>query len=150
LRYKEVESALAQVMNVRPKDIGAFRGRLRHLRNIGLPSLPKIGSGKAIDYSPRQALEMLLALELEDAGQTPSNAAFVVAESLVRQSPRGQRRGGDCYACILKGEPGYWMMYGKKAFLEFLNKAPDTFLIINISGCEKKLNSALKEGQPAS
>ena len=57
-------------MNVKPKDIGAFRGRLRHLRNIGLPRLPKIGSGRAIDYSDRQALEMLLALELEDAGQT--------------------------------------------------------------------------------
>ena len=37
------------------------------------------------------------------------------------------------------------MMNGKKAFLEFLDKAPDTFLIINISACEKKLNSALRE-----
>src|ERR1700722_14723633 len=117
----EVETALANVMNVKPKDIGAFRGRLRHLRNIGLPRLPKIGSGRAIDYSDRQPLEMLLALELEEAGQTARNAALV-GDSLVRQSPRGQYRGGDCYACILKGQTGYAMMYGKKAFLEFLDK----------------------------
>jgi hypothetical protein len=142
LRYKEVESALAEVMHIGPKGMGAFRGRLRHLRNIGLPRLPKIGSGRAIDYSSDQALEMLLALKLKDAGQTASNAALV-AESMVRQSPRERYRGEPCYACVVKGQSRYTMMNGKKAFLEFLDKAPDTFLIINISGCEKKLNAAL-------
>jgi hypothetical protein len=140
----EVEAALAQVMNVKPQDLGAFRARLRHLRNIGLPRLPKIGSGKAIDYSTRHALEMLLALELEDAGQTPCYSAAAVAASLIRQSPRGEYRGSETYACIRKGELAYAMMHGKKAFLEFLDKAPDTFLIINITSCEKKLNAALK------
>ena len=142
MRYKEVEAALAEVMHIGPKRMGAFRGRLRHLRNIGLPRLPKSGSGRAIDYSSRQALEMLLALELENAGQTASKAALV-AESLVRQSPSGPHHGEDCYACVVKEQPGYTMMYGKKAFLEFLRKAPDTFLIINISSCERKLNTAL-------
>ena len=142
MRYKEVESALAEVMHVRPSGMGAFRGRLRHLRNIGLPRLPKSGSGRAIDYSSRQALEMLLALELEDAGQTASKAALV-AESLVRQSPFGQHSGKDCYACVVKEQPGFTMMDGETAFLEFLRTAPDTFLIINISGCVRKLHPAL-------
>ena len=42
------------------------------------------------------------------------------------------------------------MMYGKKAFLEFLDKAPDIFLIINITGCEKRLDPARREGPPRS
>jgi hypothetical protein len=142
MRYREVEAALAEVMHIGPKGMGAFRGRLRHLRNIGLPRLPKSGSGRAIYYSPRQALEMLLALELENAGQTASKAALV-AESIVRQSPYGQHDGQDCYVCVVKERPGYTMMYGKKAFLEFLNTAPDTFLVINVSGCVSKLNPAL-------
>jgi hypothetical protein len=142
LRYKDVETALAEVMHVKPRDMGAFRGRLRHLRNIGLPRLPKSGSGRAIDYSPRHALEILLALELENAGQTARKAAFV-AESMMRQSLYGQHDGEDCYVCVVRGQPGYTMAPGKKAFLEFLSKAPDTFLVINISGCVRKLNFAL-------
>jgi hypothetical protein len=150
LRYREVESVLARIMNVKATDLGAFRARLRHLRNIGLPRLPKIGSGKAIDYSTRHALELLLALELEDAGQNPSDSAAVVAASLIRQSPRGEYRDSETYACIRKGELAYAMIHGKKAFMEFLDKAPDTFLIINITGCEKKLNAALKAAAPVS
>jgi hypothetical protein len=142
LRYDDVETALEEVLRIKPTGMGAFRGRLRHLRNIGLPRLPKRGSGRPIDYSPRQALEMLLALELENAGQTASKAAFVAA-SMVRQSPFGQDPDEDCYACVVKGQPGYTMAYGRKAFLEFLGKAPDTFLVINISGCVRKLNVAL-------
>ncbi len=142
MRYKNVEAALAEVMHVKPTGMGAFRGRLRHLRNIGLPRLPKSGSGRSIDYSPRHALEMLLALELENAGQTAQKAALV-AESMVRQSPYGQRDSEDCYVCVVKEEAGYKMACGKKAFLEFLSKAPNTFLVVNISGCVRELNLAL-------
>ena len=140
MRYKDVETALAELMNVRPTDMGAFRGRLRHLRNIGLPRLPQSGSGRAINYSPRHVLAMFLALQFEEAGQTAGNAALV-AESIVRQLPHTD--GEDCYVCIIKEQAGYTMVSSKKAFLEFLNSAPDAFLVINISGCVKKLKSAL-------
>ena len=140
MRYKDVETVLAELTNVKPTDMGAFRGRLRHLRNIGLPRLPQSGSGRAIDYSPRHALAMFLALELENAGQAAVNAAMV-AESMVRQLSHSD--GGDCYACIIKGKAGYVMVPGRKAFLEFLNSAPDAFLVINISGCVRKLNAAI-------
>jgi hypothetical protein len=143
LQYKDVETALADIMNVKSKDMGAFRARLRHLRNIELPRLPKPGSGRSIDYTPRQVLQMLLALELENAGQTPRKAAFIAA-SMVRQSPNGQFEGEDCYVCVTEGKEGYGMMFGLSAFSEFMKKkAPDVFLVINISACVRKLNNAL-------
>jgi hypothetical protein len=142
LRYKEIETSLAEIMRVESKDMGAFRGRLRHLRNIGLPRLPKSGSGRAIDYTPRHALEMLLALRLENAGQTPANAALVAA-SMVRQSPYGQHKGEDAYVCMTEGQAKYTMTIGRRAFLKFMDRAPDIFLVINISGCVRTLECAL-------
>jgi hypothetical protein len=82
-RYGEVEAALAETFKVNPQDLGAFRGRLRHLRNIGIPELPRPGSGKQIRYSREAAIEILLALEFSALGLPPGH--FVsVAKSLVK------------------------------------------------------------------
>src|SRR5437660_355977 len=99
LRYQHVEAALVEVGKIAPADLGAFRARLRHLRNIGLPRLPKTGSGQHITYTRRQALEMMIAVELEKVGQTPRRAALL-ATSIVRQSPYGRHNGKDCYVMI--------------------------------------------------
>ena len=143
LQYRHVEIALADVFDVRPKGMPAFRARLRHLRNIGLPRLPQPGSGRKISYTRRQALEMLIALELLNVGQTPRNAALL-AESMVRQSPYGQHEGEDSYAVFSEKKPGYITFVGLKAFNEMLQKPPtDVFLVLNISGCVRKLDPAL-------
>jgi hypothetical protein len=144
LRYKHVESALAEVMNVKPNDMGAFRARLRHLRNIGVPRLPNPGSGQPIDYSRRQALELLVALELEKVGQAPKQVALL-AGTIVQQSPPcGMYKGRDSYAVLIESRPGVTMALGLRVFLEFMRSAPDVFLVINVSACARKLDPALK------
>jgi hypothetical protein len=138
LRYYHIEAALAALMGIDQNSIGAFRARLRHLRNIGVPVLPNPGSGRPIEYSRRHALELMIALELEKLGQSPRSVAMN-APSIVRQLREGQ----DCYAMIHEDKPGYTMTWTKKGFSEFLSKAPDVFTVINISGCVRRLDAAL-------
>jgi hypothetical protein len=143
LYYRHVEAALAGLMSVNRKSMGAFRAKLRHLRNIGVPQLtsPNPGSGRPIEYSRRHALELMIALELEKLGQSPRNVALN-APSIVGQSPYGQYEGQDCYVVIRKDEPGYTMTT-EKGFPEFMRKAPDVFMVINVSGCVRRLDAAL-------
>jgi hypothetical protein len=75
MRYKQVETAVAASLDVKPSKMAALRARILYLRKLGLPKLPKVGSGAQIDYSERNALEILIALLLERGGQTPKNAA---------------------------------------------------------------------------
>ena len=115
LRYNHIEAALAELTGVKPKDMGAFRGRLRHLRNIGLPRLPNPGSGMPIAYTRPQVLEMLLALELENkVGRTPK-AAVLLAQSITHQAPYGQHVGKDCHLGISDISPAYQIAYGSRA-----------------------------------
>jgi hypothetical protein len=142
LRYEQVEEALAEVMNVTPRRMGAFRARLRHLRNIGCPRLPKLGSGRPIDYSERHVLEMLLALELQTFGQTPQRAALL-AGSMVRQTPYGQHEGKDCYVSWQTNSKQYTLVFGSDGFKEMMESAPPVFLVFKISACVQKLELAL-------
>ena len=141
-RYKHLEAALADVMQVRPKDMSAFRARLRHLRNIGVPRLPNPGSGQPIDYSRQHALELLVALELEKIGQTPKQVALL-AGTIVRQTPYGQHDGKDCYALVSETRPWVTLLFGPEQFPEAMKSAPDLFLVINVSACVRKLDPAL-------
>jgi hypothetical protein len=145
LRYRQVEAALVAVIGVRPKAVGAFRARLRHLRNIGLPQLPASGSGKHIVYSRRQALEILIALRLESIGHKPQSAA-IISQSIVRQSPYGQQRGKDCYVIPSASNTDsseYKMMYGIVDVSRFMKSSPDMFTVVNVSALIRKLNMML-------
>jgi hypothetical protein len=144
LHYRHVEAALAGLMSVNRKSMGAFRAKLRHLRNIGVPQLPSPGSGRPIEYSRRHALELMIALELEKLGQSPRSVALN-APSIVRQSPYGQYEGQDNYVIILEDKPGYTMTSTERAFFEFMRKAPDVFMVINVSGCVRRLDAALDQ-----
>lgn len=145
LKYKHVEAALVDVVGVKPKAIGAFRGRLRHLRKLGLPQLQASGSGKHLIYTQRQALEMLVAIQLEKLGHKPENAARL-SLSIVRQSPFGQHEGKNCY--IVPDPPTedserYRMMFGADHVCEFLKSSPEVFTLVNVSALIRKLNVAL-------
>jgi hypothetical protein len=71
LRYSDIENALAEVLRVPPDRAGAFRGRIRHLRNIGVPEVPHPGHGRPASYSVLDALEILIALRLHALGVAP-------------------------------------------------------------------------------
>jgi hypothetical protein len=76
-RYGHLEATLAKVCTVAPQDIGAFRGKIRNFRNLGLPDLEKPGSGARVAYSLEDAVAIRLALELSWLGVKP--AAIVAA-----------------------------------------------------------------------
>jgi hypothetical protein len=73
-RYGVIEKALADVLRVEPERMNAFRGRLRHLRNINCPHLPRTGSGQPVFITREQAIEILIALELGTLGLAPRHA----------------------------------------------------------------------------
>jgi hypothetical protein len=153
MQYNYLEKALAQVMNIKASKMGAFRARLRHLRNIGLPQLPNPGSGQPIDYTRRQALELMVALELEKLGQSPRTVAMN-AESIVRQSPYERhaekspirkRTEQDCYVFVNTEQPGYTIIYGLRDVATVIKRQPDAFLVINVSGCARRLEAAVNK-----
>jgi hypothetical protein len=82
LRYKDVELALAVMFSVGEDEIGAFRARLRHLRNIGVPRLPKVGSGTQITYTRRHAFELAIAFQLGVCGVSPKYIKALVETAL--------------------------------------------------------------------
>lgn len=144
MRYEQIEDALADVMNIRPGARGAFRARLRHLRNIGCPRLPKTGSGRAIDYSREHALEMLLALEMEDLGQAPKRVALL-APSMARQLPYGESQNQECYVLCRAKARDYTTAYGPEQLKDAMRKAPHAFLLINVSDSARRLDMALNK-----
>jgi hypothetical protein len=73
-QYGVIEKALAEVFCVTPGQMGALRGRLRHLRNINCPKLPKTGSGQPVWITREQAIEILIAIELGRLGVAPRHA----------------------------------------------------------------------------
>jgi hypothetical protein len=70
-RYGAIEKALADVFRVPSDQMSAFRGRLRHLRNINCPALPKTGSGQPVEFTREHAIEVLIAIELGTLGIAP-------------------------------------------------------------------------------
>jgi hypothetical protein len=146
LRYKNVEAALVDVAGVKPKAIGAFRGKLRHLRNLGLPQLPASGSGKHITYSRHQVLEMLVAIQLENIGHKPESIA-ILSQSIVRQSPYGQHEGKDCFIVLSppsENPERYQVMYGIQAVRKFLGSSPDVLTLVNLSALVRRLELAIE------
>jgi hypothetical protein len=145
LRYKHVEAALVDAAGVEPQAIDAFRARLRHLRNIGLPELPASGSGTHITYSRRQALEILIAIQLENIGHKPQSAA-ILSGSIVRQSPYGQHKGKDCY--VIPSAPSenraqYRIMDGIAEVPKYMKSCPEIFTVVNVSALVRRLDIAL-------
>jgi hypothetical protein len=71
-RYPEIEAAIAKVQGIRPDEASAFTARIRHLRNLGLPTdAPHPGHGRAAYYCSLDALQILIALRLHRLGVSP-------------------------------------------------------------------------------
>ena len=144
LRYGHIEAALVEVLGIKPSARPAFRARIRHLRNLGLPELRAPGRGFHLEYTRRQALAMLAALQLENVGQAASDAVDI-AESMVRQAPYGQHNGLDCYVYVGVIEKGrqYTMAFGLEGVVKMMKRAPEVLLLLNLSACVRRLDPAL-------
>ncbi len=109
LRYADIEQALIAVLRVPEKGLGAFRGRVRHLRDLGVPHfLPPVGRGTQNDYSSLDALEMLLAFRLGKLNVPPALAAPFAYKIMMEYwyGAAAEARGelGDLFAFIFPSD----------------------------------------------
>jgi hypothetical protein len=83
MEYRDIESILAELHGVTPDHrAGAFRSRLRILRDMGVPAVEKPGKGSRVGYSFGNLWEMHLALLLERFGLPPARVKFVLEDRL--------------------------------------------------------------------
>ena len=155
LRYKHLEAALAEVLSVRLEQMGAFRARLRHLRNIGLPLTQRPGKGSHITYSGDNALEMLLTLQLQDLGHPPSRAWVYSSVIMMNLPPSFLKDKAVTYAITYPtvlpvGPEQLWhkavfakLCFGLDQLMECIKEAPPAFYIVNVTERGKKLVDAL-------
>jgi hypothetical protein len=79
MEYRDIESILAELHGVTPEDRGgAFRSRLRVLRDMGVPRVEKPGRGSRVNYKFSDLWDMHLALLLERFGLPPAFVKFVL------------------------------------------------------------------------
>jgi hypothetical protein len=107
LHYKHLERAVADVMGT-PKDkMGALRARMRRLRDLGFSAWTRPGggpgTGQVIKYSTQNVLEIVIALVMEDLGQSPKTAAQLSEEAMKAAEfakKRPEREEGDLYIIL--------------------------------------------------
>jgi hypothetical protein len=117
--YKYIELALAENFGVTPEDMPAFRARLRHLRNLGVPAIPAPGSGQKIDYKRAHAIQLLVALELELLGMSPQHAASFSRQAMKTSIPAAEEASRKNLRQIMSVEPSFelekragWVLFG--------------------------------------
>jgi hypothetical protein len=83
MEYRDIETILAELHGVPPDDRGgAFRSRLRVLRDMGVPAVEKPGKGSRVSYKFLDLWEMHLALLLERFGLPPASVKSVLEDRL--------------------------------------------------------------------
>jgi hypothetical protein len=112
-QYKYVELALANAFGVEPLDLPAFRARLRHLRNLGVPAIPRPGTGHTIAYGRSHAIQMLVALELELLGLPPKLAAGASLAALDGRLAEAEKAAVDGKSFFVRVYPSFEPKDGK-------------------------------------
>jgi hypothetical protein len=107
MEYRDAEAFLAELHRVREDDMGAFRARLRVLRNMGIPSLPRVGKGARVEFSSEHVSELHLALTLGEFGLPPTRIVQIVDK--VRELPDWplHRPRGVWLVVSLRADPEY-------------------------------------------
>jgi hypothetical protein len=172
LRYGAVERALAGILGVPADQARAFRARLRHLRNIGVPELPKPGTGQPIAYTFEHALELLVALRLESIGTAPRVISLltksITNEYRFHANSERAREWGDLFIIVYpaysnpkdyawhnptnlqwpsdSSPPFYLVSRGLELMPKFEEHAPDVYSRLNVSSCARKLSAELEKG----
>jgi hypothetical protein len=77
MQYRQFEEALVQMFSIREANLGAFRARLRHLRRLGIPNIPKRGSGNTFIYRMEDLFTTFVALALQTLGSAPTISAQI-------------------------------------------------------------------------
>lgn len=78
LQFGQVEEALATLHRVSDAGRAAFRARLRHLKQLDFPPGTRTGKGQRAEYTFSNYLQMVVALELAQAGFAPLRTVYLV------------------------------------------------------------------------
>jgi hypothetical protein len=72
-KYGEVEGILARLHGAdADAQAGALRGRIKHLRRLGMPFGQSPGTGNKIEYGSAEIYQFAFCLELEEFGLDPA------------------------------------------------------------------------------
>jgi hypothetical protein len=78
VEYREIEAILAELHGVTSDDRGAFRARLRVLKDKGVPQVDKPGKGSRVTYQFIDLWETHLALILMKFGLPPAQVKSIL------------------------------------------------------------------------
>lgn len=78
LQYAQVEQALMGLNRISEEKRGAFRARLRHLKQMGFPEGTNTGKGQRAVYDIMAYFKMVFATELMQAGVSPSRIVRIL------------------------------------------------------------------------
>ena len=149
-RYKHLELALAQVFKVEMKDLPAFRARIRHLRNLGVPPVGKPGSGQTVTYTRADAIRLLIALESELFGLPPKFAAAFSNSFMQSELKNVEAAIRDGKRLFLSADPSFafdinhsWILVARPDLVP-MEKSTHRRIAINIATSISLLDSALR------
>jgi hypothetical protein len=77
MQYRHFENALIGMLGIEEAELGAFRARLRHLRKLGVPNVPRRGSGNTAIYQKVDLFSTFIALALQTLGSNPTVSALI-------------------------------------------------------------------------
>lgn len=148
LQYADAEAVLAEVFEIAPDGLPAFRARVRFLRKLGI-RLPTPGTGRRIEYGWQHLFEMTIALKLYSVVR-PKTVAMR-AQSIIRLSP--YRAGysastdGPMFAIVdpQSDRPEWGLVVGPEDFQQFIlsTNQPDPFAVIKVTDSARRLDAAM-------
>jgi hypothetical protein len=77
MQYRQFEEALISTLGIEEDHLSAFRARLRHLRKLHIPNVPKRGSGNTAIYRKEDVFSTFVALALQTLGSSPTVSAII-------------------------------------------------------------------------
>jgi hypothetical protein len=105
LNYTDLEAKLADLHHAEQRaGVGALRARIRMLRDLGVPAVPKVGKGARVEYSFDDLWESHFGLLLQEAGFPPAHVADVIQTGrpwMLQQTKTEDRVGGDAWVEII-------------------------------------------------
>jgi hypothetical protein len=148
----QVEAVLAKVCRIPADELGSFKGKLRHLRSLGIPKVEKVGSGNRAQFSRLDALTMRLALELSMLGVKPTAVAGLTEKGLELLEEHTKTAGAeDVYLVVFAAHPkGYiWeTVYGASGIAKVAPRisrsTATSFVCINLSKMVQDMDAGLK------
>ena len=162
LRFPEVERILARMHRIEPDEIIAFRSRLHHFRNLGVPEGIKTGQGRRPTYGWAEMLQMVIALELAELDITPKTISRFIRISRIKNEKRYvtvNTNKNEKYFIIASpswmeesfgGVQGSSIKFVKFSELQssiepFLDADDSGFILINLTKTLRRLATAMEE-----